>query len=361
MAVDDLNEDGLIERGAEGTTASEADQAPPLGSDSADSLVTPGPGDSGSGGAGGSPVTEPAQEPGWQSFREVAEKVYGYTFPEGAAADDAQALSHLVNAARAAQQADVYSQIGRQIAPHADEVREFIGRKRAPVAEPSPWDQPAWDDRWESMLELNKETGILVGKPGVPPQVVDSANKYVEWNRRVNRDPAGYQAHLFEKQFLPKVRELITEDRERARQDMVIQNIIRANSSWIYLKDERGLAIVDQQGQRMLSPAGARWADLTRELGESGVADPRQRDAIARRLLLAEVQEASGKTAPAAPPIQTRQAANPPNRNAAGTLSARERRVDPAAVEPSVEGLSLNDAMSRALSGFSDQDFNPGN
>lgn len=337
--------DDVLGRGPEGSPVSDAERAASAPTEQAPS---PEP----------TPEAPPTPDPsaGWRSIREAAEQTYRVQFP-AEVQDDHQALAYLVEQAR---QADIYAQVGRQVAPHAKDVQEFLASKAKPQPEaPSPWDQPEWDERWSALVEPNAEAGILVGKPGVPPAIVDAANRYLEWQRRVQRDPAGYQEHLFNKKFLPQVESRIQQEREQMRQQVVVEDIIRKNSSWLYQKDEQGRHVAGPDGQPALSQAGLRYSQIVQEVRGYGVTDPRHLDQLALRQLQAEIALAqqSKSATPAAAPPQTRNAQTPPNRNAAGTLPARERSADPAASTPSGAGLSLKDMMARQLADFSDKDF----
>lgn len=296
---------------------------------------------------------EPAQS--WQSIREAAEQAYRVQFPADVK-DDRQALAYLVEQAR---QADVYAQIGRQVAPHAREVQEFIASKQKPAAapEPSPWDRPEWDERWARLVEADPETGLVVGKAGTPPAIVDAANKYLEWNRRIQRDPAGYHEHLFNQKFMPKVQELVAEERAKIQQQTVVEGILAKNASWLYAKDDAGQYMRGADGNPSLSQAGVRYSQIVQEIRQYGVTDPRALDTLAIRQLQAEITLAQQAKAPPAPQAATQHAQNQPNRNASGTLPSRERIADPAAARPSGAGLSLAEQMRRSMADLKDSDF----
>lgn len=347
--------DDLEGRGPQGTTVSAADGGSsavvePVVSESvaADGGVRAPVVSDGGGGSG----------EGWQSIREVAERLYGYKFGEDVT-DDAGALRRLIEQARVAQQQDVYAQVGRQLAPHAEKVAEYVRRQEKAPEEVSRWDRPEFDEKWIPLLD-DGPGGVLVGKAGTPPEIVTAANRYLEWKRLTDRDPAGYQGYLFEKNLMPRVREMLAEERGRIAEEMEVQAIVASNAGWLYAKTEDGQYQRQADGRPALSPAGVRYSQLVQQAAGMGVRSFRNQDQFARTVLSAEVLaaqqqrhvEQKGST-------QQRQASMPPNRNPVNTQPLMEREASAARVADSGTGKSLRQMMADAFeaNGITDKDI----
>jgi hypothetical protein len=111
--------------GVEGTTVSAADL--PM----ADAPLT-------------APVTD-EQAGTWQSIRDAAQQ-RGFQFAP-TVTDDRAALDYLIQQAALARQSDVYAQLGRQLAPKAEQIQQYLRQQQAP-AQPArqPWEAREWDD-----------------------------------------------------------------------------------------------------------------------------------------------------------------------------------------------------------------------
>lgn len=304
------------------------------------------------------PVDAVAASP-WRGVKEAAAGL-GYRFGDDVT-DDNQALVNLVQRANTAQQSDYYSQLGRQLAPHAPKLQQFLASQQqvAPVA--SPWDKPEWDQRWAQIVTRDDLTGVYVGKPGVPPEIVQKVNAYAEWVDRRENDPEGYHSHVAEKVFEKKFAEQFERRSREAEQTASINAIHQANAGWLYQHDDQGQMVRGRDGRPVASPGGTRYLQHVRSVASMGVTDPRHQDYLARQSLTAEILTAqqtqnSAAVAQSANP-RTIQAQTQPNRNVLGSLPAQDRQAQPAAVSASTNGLSLADVMRRELAGYTDADF----
>jgi hypothetical protein len=284
----------------------------------------------------------------------------GYRFGDDVV-DDNQALVNLVQRANTAQQSDYYSQLGRQLAPHAPKIQQYLASQQQPVQEAaSPWSKPEFDPRWASVVERDPGTGVYVGKPGVPPEIVQKVNAYAEWVDRRENDPEGYHSYVAEKVFEKKFAEQFEARSRQAEQTASINAIHQANANWLYQHDEQGQMVRGRDGRPVASPGGARYLQHVRQVAAMGVTDPRHQDYLARQSLTAEILSAqqsqqAAVTAQATNP-RTIQAQTQPNRNVLGTLPAQQRQGQDAPDQGST-GLSLLETLRRETADLTDADF----
>ena len=92
--------------------------------------------------------------------------------------DDTAALNLLLQRAQACRQQSMYEQLGRQLAPRAEELQRYLqGGQQMPQAAPAvparkPWEAPEFDRRWASLVDRDPNTGLFFSKPGTPPRAV---------------------------------------------------------------------------------------------------------------------------------------------------------------------------------------------
>ena len=117
---------------------------------------------------------EASQE--WTSIRDAAQQA-GFDFGQGVQ-DDTEALNLLMQRAQASRQQSMYEQLGRQLAPRAEELQRYLqGGQQMPQAAPAvparkPWEAPEFDRRWASLVDRDPNTGLFFSKPGTPPRAV---------------------------------------------------------------------------------------------------------------------------------------------------------------------------------------------
>jgi hypothetical protein len=295
---------------------------------------------------------------GWQSIRDAA-AARGYQFDPNVQSD-ADALSHLVQQAGFARQQNIHAQLGRQLAPHAADIQKYLAQKQAPApAERPAWEPPPFDKRWVSLVDRDA-SGVFVGKPGVPPEIVDAVNKYAEWREEYETNPASVLKPWVESEAKRIASETVKAQIDRQRTDSAVQGVMQANASWLYQADAAGNVAYSYDGRPMLSPYGQRYAQHVQTLTRAGVRDPRQQDEIAKQMLRADIASAT-QQATESPAAQTQAtfASSRPNVNQLQSLSAQQRAVTPGATEPSTTGMSLRESLMDAFrkSGITDKDF----
>jgi Ni,Fe-hydrogenase III component G len=360
---DDVTDfDDFDDRGAEGTTESTADTASPEpASPDASTAAPPAPTDPNL--AASDRRARPGAPPpeNWRGVREVAEGL-GFRFT-GNPSDDHAAMVELVRQAATARQSDYYAQVGRQLAPHAPKIQQYLASQQAPAApEKSPWDRPEFDARWAQLGERDPGTGVFVGKPGVAPEIVAKVNDYLAWHERKESDPEGYMTHVVNKVFKQQFAEQFQQYRQQTAQEQAISEIQRSNSEWLYQRDPQGQVVFGYDRRPVPSAAGQRYLFHVQRATQMGISDPRYQNqyaiqAVQNEIYAAQVQKSEATQAQASSP-QTRQARTAPNRNPIQSMPAQDRIDNPAAPEQSTVGLSLNEALKREMSGFGDDEFN---
>jgi hypothetical protein len=271
--------------------------------------------------------------------------------------DDEAALNYLMSVAQRAQQADVYTQLGRQLAPQAQQIQQYLQQQQQPAPQPD-YLPPSMDDRWLSMVEQDPATGLVFGKPGTPPQIVDAVNKRIAWQRDFNNNPAQFFDRHMQAQMPNLVNQMVNQRLAQFSQQQAIDSILHANAEWLYQRDQSGNMLQGPQGY-VPTPHGQRYIQYVSTLQRSGILDPRVQDELARRLTFGEIAMGQAMQANAPPAQQQRQATAMPNRNVPQVNQALSRAAQPGATEVVPEGLSLYEYMKKEMdaAGITDQDF----
>lgn len=291
----------------------------------------------------------------WESVREAASGL-GYKFDPGIQ-DDRAAIADLVRSALANRQADYYAQLGRQLAPHADKVSEYIRQQQAPPkpSSPKPWEKPEFDERWVGLVERDPSTGLYVGKPGVPAEVVEKVNRFAEWRANYERDPIGVAREAWREDARQEAMRIYQEQFAQMKRNADIERIVSENSSWLYQTTDSGSRVTDPvTGQPVYTPIGAEYIQGLQEVRSAGVMDPVLQDRLAQELVRGRVAQRELERGKKAGSAQSKAAIVPSNKNPLGALSKRERMVTPGATEPSKAGLSLTEQMRMDLSDIED-------
>ncbi len=297
----------------------------------------------------------------WQSIRAAAE-AQGFKFDQ-TVTDDMSALNFLLRQASVPRQASVYEQLGRQLAPKADQIRAYLSQQSQPQQpDRQPWEAPEFDERWAGLVEQDPGTGLYTAKQGVPHEIANKVNAYVEWKKNYDRNPAAVINGMVEARARAVASETFREQFAAQQRDIVISSIVQENSAWLYQVDASGRRARDYQGQFIPTPVGAAYLQQIQAVQQMGVTDPRQQDALAKQLVRGQYAQAYQAQALAAgnqaADPQTGQAHGAPNVNAAQTQPRSQRRVNPAATEPAEGGISLSERLRRDLAaeGVTDSD-----
>lgn len=324
-----------------------------------------------------SPVTDETPSPevtkSWQSIRD-ASKELGYEFDPGIQ-DDSAALKYLLQEQARARQleeenrrADAYRQIGEQLAPHVEEIQRWRSEQARAAEAPPSYQPPPYDKRWLAMVERNPETGLVVGKPGCPPGIVEAVNRRIDWEEKYAEDPIGMAVKATEERVTKTVEEIFTKKFQEYQREQSARQIEYENASWMYQTNSQGQVQLGYDGKPILTAMGKSYANNLTRLRQSGVQDISTLNQLARELTAAQFSyqnqnptSANPPTRPVAP--QTRNMQNGPARNALATQPLLAREENPAA-PPQRFGTNAND-LRRALMeglnshGITDQDMSP--
>jgi hypothetical protein len=298
----------------------------------------------------------------WQGIRDAA-RAYGYDLSRFN--DDGQALLHLIQQAQASRQADYYAQLGRQLAPHAQGIQTYLQQQAqaAQQQKPQPWQAPEFDDRWLALVDRDPATGVFVAKQGVNPAIADRVNAYDQWMRNWQTKGPEYVEQIVDSRLQGRVDQMVQERLAGYQREQTIQSIVAQHADWLYQTDQTGRRLTDVNGQFVPTPAGARYVQNVRTLQGLGVTDPRAQDQLARQLLMGEIAmgQASQANAQVSPQAAAAQAVARPQVNPLQAQPPQQRALNPAATEPSSEGLTLQEMIRREFraAGVTDADFAP--
>lgn len=303
---------------------------------------------------------------GWLGVRDAA-IARGFQF-DSSVTDDHGALEHLMRVAQANRQADYYAQLGRSLAPQAAGIQQYLqqqGAQRAqPAARPS-WEAPEFDQRWAALVERDPATGIYVGKPGVPHEIVQKVNTFADWKAKYDANPGALINEAAEAKAKVIAQQVYREQFAQHQQQQSIQSIMHQNSSWLYQVDQAtGQQVRDFQGRPMVTPVGTRYLHHLGQARQMGITDPNHQNSYAMNVVRGEYALAQQQAAHQA----AQQAANPQTQNQQFRAPVNptqaqpplQRRQNPAAAnEPNDEGLTLHQRLLRDLraEGVTDDDI----
>lgn len=299
----------------------------------------------------------PAQAGGLRSIREVAREL-GY---EGADqyADDRQFLVQTLAQAKRNQEADYYARLGRQLAPHAQQIQGYIQQGQPNQTQQRPeWQVPEFDERWISLVDRDAATGSIFAKPGVPIEIAQKVSDYLQWKAKFDLNPMSVIMPAIEHQAKQLADQRFGELYAQREQAAQVQSITESHADWLYQKDQAGRTATDYQGRPMLTPAGARYAQFVDAYAKAGVRDVRLQDQFARQAVAGELALAQGQRGQNTQ-VQSQNAQARANQNPLQALPINEREVTAGATEPSHAGTSLSDQLKRNLreSGIRDEDI----
>lgn len=325
-------------------------------------------GDQGASGIAGVAATPPAVAAQGNAYTGIREAARAYGVDLSQYQDDRQALLGLLQAQQASRQNDFYTQLGRQVAPHHDAVRQVLAQRQSPQGQatgPKPWERPEFDERWLQAVDKT-EDGRFVAKPGVNPMIAEKVQAFADWTTKFQRDPLSVISPYIEDQLQSRVaqqvQQIVQQQFGQVAEQSTISNIMQNHSSWLYLRDQQGNAVIDPMTRKpQASPAGVRYVQYLQEAAQMGVRGSQQQDTYATRLLRADIAQAQYTQGnPNTPPTQQRAASNRPNVNPGQALVEPTRRnVVPGASDPQPSGKSLSQLLRENLDaeGVTDNDF----
>lgn len=212
---------------------------------------------------------------------------------------------------------------GQQVAPYADEIREYFEQKGKPAAQPAAapdtaptaawsedkyfqekWNVPKWDDSYtfaiqQGMVQRNANTGLYEPAPGYESLVIgllpglNQATSFThqQWQEITRGNPYrqfyDVLAEPLRRQWQTDMQQLVAEEFERYGVSQRVNSFEAENASWIYTIDP-------QTGNRILTPQGQVFYQEIETLQESGVTDP-------QRLITLAMRQVSAPSPPVAP------------------------------------------------------------
>jgi hypothetical protein len=278
-----------------------------------------------------------------------------------------------------------YANYGRQIAPYAQDVNQYLQDKhqqrQQPQPEPEPetpawqtheqsfWKKPEYDPSWEQMVRLNSETGAYEGiNAMVPAQVVQGVQQYKNWQRqsleKLVENPLGLVREGLEPWMQNFVQEQIQGVIQQQQQQQEMQAVERELQDVIYQRDPgTGVPIVDPAtGQYALNEYGNLLVQEMQTVSDLGIQDPRQIRAMAESNIKAKLydyqqqQQQAPTDAAGAPPNIPAAPVQPvvaPSQPPAPQTQFLENAKRKAAHTPSLAGSLGNQQVTPEAAGIS--------
>lgn len=294
-------------------------------------------------------LTPPEPAPVSSSLREALQSQYGLELSH--LPDDQSALAFLAQQTLEAQQNRWYTEVGRQMAPHADRFRTMLEQPPAPT-QPTrqPWEPPEFDQRWAQMVDRDPATGMWKSKPGYDPSLGNKVQAYVDFQDKVTSDPSLRAQHIQHEARKIAREELDSRFSEYTTRQRVDQ-LLNSNSSWLYARDAAGNPTVAPDGRYVPSQHGARYFSHVKTLHAAGVTNPDQLDSLAKSMLRGDVAGVQGKAV-----ANAAKAASPQARQAQSRVTANplqdlplDQQQTPGATDSSSRGLNLHDMLKRSM------------
>lgn len=273
--------------------------------------------------------------------------------------DDIVAVRALLDAYRGSRERNYYADLGRQMAPYADQIQAWIQQNQGVQAQPQvdPYAAPEWNDQWALMVERDSSTGLIRSKPGYDPRIGEKAQAYVDWQSRWTNDPKFRDAYV-EHRAESRARQLIDERFASHAESVQAQGIVSQNAAWIFQTHPDGSPVLGQDGMKVLSPAGHIYAQAVNQIWNSGVRNVDQCNALARAYVENAVMRQQFLAYQQAPAAQAQQAQGQVTPSVGGT--ATRPAVSPKAGRVRKEGMSLREMLNSTMNGFRDEDADAG-
>ncbi len=242
----------------------------------------------------------PATPAEWQGVTDFA-RAQGVELPWK---DDVQALQNLISAYRQQGQRNFYADLGRQVAPHADQIRAMIQQQQAQQQAPPsrPWAAPSFKREWLSQVETDPETGQLRARPGYDPSLPEKVQAYAEWLNKFQSKPDEFLDPWVE----AKATAIVEQRMAGYQEQQDASRLVSQEAQWIF------------QGGRVGGPltvAGQMYGRAANQFYQAGLRDVRSLHAAAvavvQNAFLRQQAQASGQAQAAAQAAPAVAAGNP--------------------------------------------------
>jgi len=261
-----------------------------------------------------------------------------------------------------------YATYGQQLAPYADQIRDYFSRDKQQPAQPAPapetgekpwdtgeyfsskWNAPKWEDTYDfaiqqGMVQRNAETGLYEAAPGFENMVLEvlpGLNRAQSWTAQQWQGiTKGNPYQQFYEVLVEPLRhawqddmqQVISEQYARQQSEERVNRFEADNAAWLYTTDPHS-------GGTVLTPRGQVFYDEIANLRERGISDPQTLIDLASRLVGA-AQPAAPAAAPttgppATPPLPT----DPQAASASQTATFLQNALARASHAPSAGGYS---------------------
>ena len=186
----------------------------------------------------------------WQGVLDYA-RSQGYQLPYR---DDAAAVQGLLQAYRTANERNYYSDLGRSMAPYADQISAWIRQNQAAQSQQQQqrpqYAPPPWDPKWVGMVERDPNTGGLRSKAGYDPRIADAVQNYADWRDRFLENPAQTITPLVEE----RARQLIQQEMATHKESLAAEQLVSQNANWIFQSYDDGKPVLGQDGMKSSAP-----------------------------------------------------------------------------------------------------------
>lgn len=270
------------------------------------------------------PVDTPAPpEQEWSSIREAAS---GLGVDLSQFQDDTEALKHLVERSREAdeyrrrlEQEQEFAKYGREYLPYASEFSQWRAAQQQPKSEPDPYAIPQYNPNWDSQLTFNEETGEItpVAARGGSLETVQEFLKWRQWQQDFGRNPTKYLAPLVEKTATQKAEELVRREIASYVTRNEAQALVNNYADILYERDANG-QVRFAGNQPVLSADGQYIQDLIKRSESWESLTPAQRQQQLVREVLELRRLARTQVTPESKKESFLRAAAAPSRASAG-------------------------------------------
>lgn len=290
----------------------------------------------------------------------VRDQLRQYGIDPSSFADDSAAIQHLVLAHRQAQQQNQMQPYAQRYFQHAAQFEAWMQQQQAQEAQKqqqSWWKAPEYNPAWRNQVQRDPTTGQLVAGPGASPDVVQ---KLQAWNDhqlgfldKFAQDPVGSIRPGIE-QVVNEVAQRLVQQQLQGYHDQQYTNDYLQQNQWLFMRDQQGQQVLDQNRQPVLSNEGRIFRQYLNQASQMGIGRIQDQQQYAlgmtqRDLALSRLQAPTPAAANDAAKQQFLQAA-------AGNHIAHPGTPGAQVVPPTAPGASLAQRMSAA---FQANGFNP--
>jgi|ERR1700682_838139 len=278
--------------------------------------------------------------------------------------DDVAALQALLNSHRQGQERNFYADLGRSIAPYADQVRAWIQQNQLQqdaqrqAQQVDPYAAPPWDPRWINLVERDPQTGQLRSKAGYDPAIADKVQAYADWKDKWEAPDGKMRDAYYDRRAEQRAREIVQKEFATHRQSLQAEGLVGQNQAWLFQSHQDGSPVYDGYGARVMSPAGQIYAQAVKNIWDSGVQDVGRCHQMARTVVENAVLRQHYMTTqqPAQQPAYAAQQYGQVAPSVGGQVGrpAVGQRSSP----QSTKGMSLRELVNARMQNLGDEDAN---